>query len=173
MVSEVAKTSYLSSAIWSPLYTTMIILILGSHMVAVRLANITLSIIITEEQMDDASERYHFNNIEPNDITRVIAGYAWTLVSNKFRAQNWIDFTVFLGYSFCIVAFDNWCPLRLCRRGYWLTPFAMIFAAWPRSKAEPKGCMSSSSSCGAVRPDLLYEFSSSPDPHYWPGVRQR
>ena len=45
-------------------------------MVAVRLANITLSIIITEERMDDASERYHFNNIEPNDITRVIAGYA-------------------------------------------------------------------------------------------------
>jgi len=55
----------------------IIILILGSHMVAVRLANITLSIIITEEQMDDdASERYHFNNIEPNDITRAIAGYA-------------------------------------------------------------------------------------------------
>ena len=45
-------------------------------MVAVRLANITLSIIISEGQMNDASECYHFNNIQPNNITQVIVGYA-------------------------------------------------------------------------------------------------
>jgi len=81
------------------------------------------------------------------------------------RAQNQIDFTVVLGYSFCIAALDDGCPLWLCSKGCWLTPFAMIFAAWLRSKTEPKTCMSSS--CGVARPDLLDEFSVSPDPHRW------
>ena len=42
---------------------------------------------------------------------------------------------------------------------------SLHFAACLRSRPGPRGC--TSSSCGVARPDLLDEFSVSPDPHRW------
>ena len=56
-------------------------------------------------------------------------------------------------------------PHDSCIKGCWLTSFSIMFAACLRSRTGPRDC--TSSSCGVARPDLLDEFSVSPDPHRW------
>ena len=70
---------------------------------------LTLACLYTTSGVSNSGDCERLDE-KPNDTTRIIAGYI-EIRSAASRMKDWSDFTVVLGYSFCVVAFDDWCSL--------------------------------------------------------------